>query len=75
MFTLKNNPNIFYIGRAKDFQKRLKSHFNVNLDDRFHTFAKTVGWDKFEFSIIEICDLNMQKKKRIISCSKNTYPY
>jgi len=26
-------------------------------------FAKTVGWDKFEFSIIEICDLNLQQEK------------
>ena len=43
MFTLKNNPNIFYIGRAKNFQSRFKSHLNVNLDDRFHAFAKTVG--------------------------------
>jgi excinuclease UvrABC nuclease subunit len=43
MFTLKENPNIFYIGRAKDFQKRFKSHLNVNLNDRFHTFAKTIG--------------------------------
>ncbi len=43
MFTLKSNSSIFYIGRAKDFQKRLKSHFNANLSDRFHIFAKTVG--------------------------------
>lgn len=63
MFTLKINPNIFYIGRAKDFQKRVKSHFNVNLNDRFHMFAKTIGWDKFNFSVIEICDLNMQKER------------
>lgn len=39
MFTLKTNPNIFYIGKAKDFQKRVKSHFNVNLNDRFHMFT------------------------------------
>lgn len=43
MFTLKNNPNIFYIGRDKDFQKRFKSHLNVNLKDRFHTFDKNIG--------------------------------
>lgn len=43
MFTLKENPDIFYIGRAKDFQKRLKSHFNTNLKDRFHVFANTIG--------------------------------
>ena len=63
MFTLKNNLNIFYIGRAKDFQKRFKSHLNVNLKDRFHTFAKTIGWDNFEFSVIEICNPNMQRER------------
>lgn len=59
MFTLKENPDIFYIGRAKDFQKRLKSHFNTNLKDRFHVFANTIGWDKFKFSVVEVCSLNM----------------
>jgi hypothetical protein len=43
MFTFKNNPNIFYIGRAKNFQKRFKSHLNIKLNDRFHTFANTIG--------------------------------
>lgn len=42
MFTLKN-PDIFYIGRAKDFQKRFKSHLNIRLNDRFHVFANTIG--------------------------------
>ena len=63
MFTLKENPEIFYIGRAKDLQKRLKSHFNINLNDRFHVFANTIGWDKFKFSVIEVCNLSMQKEK------------
>lgn len=70
MFTLKINPNTFYIGRAKDLQKRIKSHFNVNLNDRFHMFAKTIGWDKFNFSVIEICDLNMQKEREIFYLQK-----
>lgn len=26
MFSYKTDPNIYYIGRAKDFQKRLKAH-------------------------------------------------
>nr|YP_002213606.1 NADH dehydrogenase subunit 1 [Beauveria brongniartii]ABU50179.1 NADH dehydrogenase subunit 1 [Beauveria brongniartii] len=49
MFTLKNNSDIFYIGRAKDLGRNLifKSHLNVNLNDRFHTFAKTIGLDKW----------------------------
>lgn len=63
MFTLKNDPNIFYLGRAKDFQKRFKGHLNVNLNDRFHTFAKTIGWDNFEFTVIEICNPNMQRER------------
>lgn len=63
MFTFKNNPNIFYIGRAKNFQKRFKSHLNIKLNDRFHTFANTIGWDKFEFSVIEICNLDMQEER------------
>jgi GIY-YIG catalytic domain/NADH dehydrogenase len=66
MFTLKNNPDIYYIGRAKDFQKRFKSHLNVILNDRFHTFANTIGRlrrAKFEFSIIEICNLDTQQER------------
>lgn len=43
MFSVKDNPNIFYIGRAKDFQKRFKSHININLKDRFHVFANSIG--------------------------------
>lgn len=43
MFALKSNPNIYYIGRAKDFQKRLKSHLKIKLNDRFHTFSNIIG--------------------------------
>lgn len=39
MFSLKSNPTIYYIGRAKNFQKRFKSHLNIKLNDRFHVFA------------------------------------
>jgi predicted GIY-YIG superfamily endonuclease len=43
MFTLKTNPDIYYIGRAKDLQKRYKAHLNVKLKDRFHVFANNIG--------------------------------
>jgi len=59
----KNDPNVYYIGRAKYFQKRFKAHLNINLKDRFHVFANAVGWDKFKFSIIEICSLDMQQER------------
>lgn len=77
MFTFKDNRNIFYIGRAKDFQKRFKSHININLKDRFHVFANSIGWNKFEFSVIETCNLSEGwcKKKEKIIFYKNTYPY
>jgi len=63
LFTYKIDPSIYYIGRAKDFQKRFKSHLNIKLNDRFHTFANAVGWDKFEFSIVELCNLDVQQKR------------
>ena len=60
MFRYKKDPKIFYIGRARDFYKRFKHHLNSNLKDRFHKFVNSIGWDQFEFSIIEICDPNLQ---------------
>lgn len=63
MFKYKLDLIIYYIGRTKNFYKRFKKHFNTDLNDKFHLFTKTVGWDKFEFSIIEICDLNLQQEK------------
>ena len=63
LFTYKSEPNIYYIGRAKDFQKRFKAHLNFKLKDRFHVFANAVGWDKFEFSVIEICSLDMHRER------------
>lgn len=74
MFSLKNNSNIFYIGRAKDFQKRFKSHLNIRLNDKFRAFANNIGWDKFEFSVIEICNLDMQQEREN-SFYRNIYLY
>jgi len=63
MFTYKHDPNIYYIGRTNNFKARLHSHMESDLDDRFHAFARAVGWDKFQFSIIEICSVNIQREK------------
>jgi len=63
MLKYKFDPNIYYIGRAKNFQNRLKSHLKTTITDRFHKFGNLVGWDKFEFSIIEICELNTQQER------------
>lgn len=46
---IKKDPNLFYIGRAKDFYKRFKNHVNSELKDRFHKFAKSTGGDNFSF--------------------------
>ncbi len=63
MFRHKKDPNIYYIGRAKYFYKRFKDHLNSILNDRFHKFSNSIGWDNFEFLIIEICDLNIQRDR------------
>jgi transposase-like protein len=70
MFFYKTDPNIYYIGRAKDFHKRFKAPLNINLKDRFHVFANAMGWDKFNFSIIEICELDMHQEKENYSLQK-----
>lgn len=66
IFIFKYDPNIYYIGRAKNFKKRFKSHLNVKLTDKFHMFANTVAvpGDKFEFSVVEICSLNVQQEPK-----------
>ena len=58
-----DNDYIYYIGRAKIFKHRLKMHLKPNNRSKLHLFANLVGWDKFSFSIIEICNLNVQKER------------
>lgn len=58
----KLDPYIYYIGRTNNFSVRLKSHIKHKLNDKFHLFVTLVGWDKFKFSIIEECSLDIQVK-------------
>jgi hypothetical protein len=64
MFRNKKDPKVFYIGRTKDFHKRFKDYLSSNLKDRFHQFANSIGWDQFEFSIVEICDFSIQQDRK-----------
>lgn len=59
----KDDETIYYIGRAKNIKNRLNIHLKTKVTDKFHLFTNLVGWDKFTFSIIEICDLNIQKDR------------
>ena len=43
LFIYKENPDIFYIGRTKNFRNRFKTHLNINLQDKFRVFANAVG--------------------------------
>lgn len=38
-------------------------HLKTSDKDKFHLFANLVGFCKFSFSIIEVCDLNAQKER------------
>lgn len=66
MFTYKNNTNIYYIGRTNNFKTRLTTHMESNLKDKFHIFARIIGWDKFTFYIIEVCSVSIQCEKESI---------
>ena len=59
----KDDLSIYYIGRAKNFKNRLNVHLKTKVKDKFHLFANLVGWEKFSFSIVEICDLNIQQER------------
>ena len=55
--------SIYYIGRSINFKKRLSIHLKTSVKDKFHLFANLVGWDKFNFTIVEVCDLNAQQER------------
>jgi hypothetical protein len=68
IFQFKNNTNIYYIGRTNNFKKRFKAHLNTSghgtaalRKDKFHLFANLIGWNNFNFSIVEICDTSIQQ--------------
>lgn len=48
----KNDPLVYYIGRATQFDYILKIHLNHKLSDKFHVFANIVGWNNFTISIV-----------------------
>lgn len=57
----KYDLNIYYIGRTIKFKNRFRSHIKQHKStDRFHLFATIVGWDSFNFSVIEICSSEQQ---------------
>jgi hypothetical protein len=63
LFQYIDDSSVYYIGRTKNFKKRLNTHLKKKFTDKFHLFANLVSWNKFNFSIIEICDLNLQKER------------
>lgn len=74
-FTLKNKPNIFYIGSTVNLYNRFKQHtkpdalaFNYDI---FHVSASNFGWDKFYFEVLEIeSDLFALRNKENILLQK-----
>jgi hypothetical protein len=59
-FSLINKPNIFYIGSTENFYTRFLQHTKpdayVYSWDNFHMLGHRVGWDKFQFEILEVAD-------------------
>lgn len=54
----KDDLSIYYIGRAKNFKKRVK--------DKFHLGANLVGWDKFNSLLLRFVILILNKKEQIL---------
>lgn len=63
IFQYKYDSKVYYIGRTSSFDARFKTHIIRKVSDKFHVFGNIVGWDKFNISVIEICDRNEQGKR------------
>jgi hypothetical protein len=63
LIQFKEDSSIYYIGTTKNFKKRLNAHLKTTVKDKFHLFANLLGWNKFKFSIVEVCDINNQKNR------------
>ena len=51
----KYNPLIYYIGRTTLLKRRLNNHFKVDTASELHAFLSLVGFEYFNFLIIEVC--------------------
>lgn len=54
------DPLVYYIGRTSKFQYRFRAHFKSQGKDKFHVYAKLVGWENFEWNIIQLCSKKEQ---------------
>lgn len=56
----KHNPLIFYIGRTTNFRSIFNAHVRFNNKDKFHLFARLVGWENFNLHIVKLCPKSKQ---------------
>jgi len=54
----KYDPCIYYIGRTTLLKRRLYNHLNAETNSKFHLLLNLIGWEHFNISIIEVCDLD-----------------
>jgi len=50
----KHNPLLYYIGRTNLFKRRIYNHLQANSNNKFHLFILLIGWEHFQFSIVEV---------------------
>lgn len=58
--TEKNNPNIFYVGKSNDIQRRFKEHQTKTYQQSripFDGYIKEKGINAFTYEILEECEL------------------
>ena len=64
--TNKNNPNIFYVGKSNDIQRRFKEHIQKTYKQSripFDDYINKDNKDTFNFEILELCSIEELSEK------------
>lgn len=59
----KYNSLIYYIGRTTLLKRRFNNHLKADTGSKLHVFLRLVGFEHFNFSIIEICTSEEQGER------------
>lgn len=68
-FTNKTNGKS-YIGQSGDIERRYKEHKNRKENSIFHEAINEFGFENFDFSVVEVCDINELNDKEIFYIKK-----
>ena len=64
--TSKNNPNIFYVGKSNDIERRFKEHIQKTYEQSripFDALITNENKNTFDFEVLELCSIDQLSEK------------